>query len=165
MLLNCDAWKESWESPGLQGDQTSQSWRKSILIIHCKDWCWSSNTLATWFEELTHWKRPWCWERLKRQEEKGKTEDEMVGQNHWLNGCEFEQTPGDGEGRGSLMCCSPCSCKEPDMTLWLNNKALQSNKSLQDRDCRALNRALGSWAGSPVSPSVGTPALGFPVLI
>ena len=41
--------------------------RKSILNIHWKDWCWSwnSNTLATWCEELTHWKRPWCWERLK----------------------------------------------------------------------------------------------------
>ena len=35
--------------------------------MHWKDWCWSwsSNTLATWCKELTHWKRPWCWERLK----------------------------------------------------------------------------------------------------
>ena len=35
--------------------------------MHWKDWCWSwsSNTLATWCEEPTHWKRPWCWERLK----------------------------------------------------------------------------------------------------
>ena len=35
--------------------------------IHWKDWCWSwsSSTLATWCEELTYWKRPWCWERLK----------------------------------------------------------------------------------------------------
>ena len=50
----------------LQGDQTSQSQRKSILSIHWKDWCWSwsTNTLATWFEELTHWKRLWCWEGL-----------------------------------------------------------------------------------------------------
>ena len=41
--------------------------KKSVLNIHWKDWCWSwnSNTLATWCEELTHWKRPWCWERLK----------------------------------------------------------------------------------------------------
>ena len=40
----------------------NQSW-----IFHWKDWCWSwnSNTLATWCEELTHWKRPWCWEVLK----------------------------------------------------------------------------------------------------
>ena len=38
-----------------------------VLSVHWKDWCWSwkSNTLATWCEELTHWKRPWCWERLK----------------------------------------------------------------------------------------------------
>ena len=38
-----------------------------MLNSHWKDWCWScnSNTLATWCEELTHWKRPWCWERLK----------------------------------------------------------------------------------------------------
>ena len=40
---------------------------KSVLNIHWKDWCWSwsSDTLATWWEELTHSKRPWCWERLK----------------------------------------------------------------------------------------------------
>ena len=38
----------------------------SALNVHWKNWCWSwsSNTLATWCEELTHWKRPWCWERL-----------------------------------------------------------------------------------------------------
>ena len=67
MLLNCGIGEDSWESLGLQGDQTSQSYRKSVLDIHCKDWCWSwsSNGLATWCEELTHWKRPWCWERLK----------------------------------------------------------------------------------------------------
>ena len=41
--------------------------KESVLNIHWKDWGWSwnSNTLATWWEELTHWKRPWCWERLK----------------------------------------------------------------------------------------------------
>ena len=42
-----------------------------------------------------------------RQEEKGAAEDEMVGWHHWLNGHEFEQTQGDGEGQGSLACCSP----------------------------------------------------------
>ena len=50
------------------------------------------------------------------QEEKGPTEDEMVGWHHWHNAPEFEQTPGDSEGRGSLMCCSPWICKESDMT-------------------------------------------------
>ena len=59
--------EDSWESLGLQGDPTSPSSRKSVLNIYWKDWCWSwnSNTLATWWEELTHWKRSWCWERLK----------------------------------------------------------------------------------------------------
>ena len=38
-----------------------------LVTIHWKDWCcsWNSNTLASWREKLTHWKRPWCWERLK----------------------------------------------------------------------------------------------------
>ena len=41
--------------------------RRSVLSVLWKDWCWgwNSNTLATWCEELAHWKRPWCWERLK----------------------------------------------------------------------------------------------------
>ena len=41
--------------------------KKSVLNIHSKDWCWSwkSNTLVTWCEDLTHLKRPWCWQRLK----------------------------------------------------------------------------------------------------
>ena len=43
------------------------------------------------------------------------TEDEMVG-SHRLNGCEFEQTPGDGEGQGSLVCCSPWGRSESDTT-------------------------------------------------
>ena len=45
-----------------------------------------------------------------RQEEKGTTEDEMVGCHHWLNGHEFEQAPGIGDGQGSLACCSPWGC-------------------------------------------------------
>ena len=67
MLLNCDAGEDSWEYLGLQGYRTSPSYRKSVLNIHWKDWCWSwnSNTLATWCEQLTHLKRPWCWERVK----------------------------------------------------------------------------------------------------
>ena len=59
--------ENSWESLGLQGDPTSPSWRKSVLNIHWRDWCWSwnSNTLATWYKVPTHLKRPWCWGRLK----------------------------------------------------------------------------------------------------
>ena len=49
------------------------------------------------------------------------TEDEMVGWHHRLNGHEFEQTPEDGEGQGSLMCCSPWGRKESDTTERLNS--------------------------------------------
>ena len=61
-----------------------------------------------------------------RQEEKGTTEDEMVGWHHQLNGHEFEQTPGDDEGQGSLVCCSPWGCKESDVTERLNNKVKET---------------------------------------
>ena len=56
-----------------------------------------------------------------RQEEEGTTEDKMVGWHYQLNGHEFEQSLGDGEGQGSLACCSPWGLKEPDNTEWLNN--------------------------------------------
>ena len=61
------------------------------------------------------WKDPdagkdWRWE------EKGTTEDEMVGWHHQLNGHDFEQAPGVGEGQGGPVCCSPWGHKEPDMT-------------------------------------------------
>ena len=55
-----------------------------------------------------------------RQEEKGTTEDEMVGWHHWLYGHEFEQALGIGDGQGSLVCCSPWGFKESDTTEWLN---------------------------------------------
>ena len=50
------------------------------------------------------------------------TEDEMIGWHHQLNGHEFEQASGYGEGQEKLACCSPWSCKEWDMTEQLNNK-------------------------------------------
>ena len=55
-----------------------------------------------------------------RQEKKGTTEDEMAGWHHWLNGHEFEQALGVGDGQGSLAFCSPWGCKESEMTERLN---------------------------------------------
>ena len=55
-----------------------------------------------------------------KQEEKGMTEDEMAGWHHWLNGHEFEQTWGVGDGHGILAWCSPWGHKESDMIEWLN---------------------------------------------
>ena len=66
MLLNCGVGVDSWSPLDCKEIQPvhpkgNQSW------IHWRDWCWgwSYNPLATWCEEPTHWKRPWCWERLK----------------------------------------------------------------------------------------------------
>ena len=79
MLSNCGVGEDSWESLGLQGDPTSQSWRKSTLNIHWKDWCWSwsSSTLANWgksqlIEKCLDAGKDW------RQEERGQ-------RMRWLN--------------------------------------------------------------------------------
>ena len=71
MLLNCGVGEDSWEPLGLQGDPTRPSQRRAVLSVHWNDWCWSwnSSTLTIWWQELTHLKRPWCWERLKVGEE------------------------------------------------------------------------------------------------
>ena len=87
MLLNCGVGEDSWKSLGQQGDPTNPSENKSVLNIHWKDWCWSwnSNTLFTWREELTHWKRPWCWERLKvggEGDDRG-WDGRMASLTHW----------------------------------------------------------------------------------
>ena len=93
---------------------------KASLNIHWKHWCWSwsSNNLATWCEELTHLKRPWCWERLKAG-----GEGDNRGQDGWMANDISLSKLGDGEGQGSLVCCSPRDCKESDMTEWLNNNS------------------------------------------
>ena len=67
--------------PGLQGDPTSPFWRRSALGFLWREWCWSwnSSTLATSWEELTHWKRLRCWEGLGAG---GEGDDRM----RWLDG-------------------------------------------------------------------------------
>ena len=59
-------------------------------------------------------------EKNWRQHEKGTTEDETIWRYHWLDGHEFEQAPGAGDGQGSLVCCSPWGCKGLDTTVRLN---------------------------------------------
>ena len=100
---------------------TAKRSNQSILKeINCKDWVFIVRTGAEAeapilqppdSEELTHWKRSWCWEKLKAKEE-----GEMVRWHHWLDGHESEQTAGDREGQGILVCCSPRGHKESDTT-------------------------------------------------
>ena len=73
------------------------------------------------------------------QEEKGMTEDEMVGWHHWLDGHESEEAPGVGDGRGSLACCSAWCCKESDTTEQLNSHHRQNNH-FRDRKKNYLNK-------------------------
>ena len=71
MLLNCGVREDSWESLRLQR-RSGQLILKEVspeCSLEVLSWSWSSNSLATWCEELTHWKRPWCWERLKAEGE------------------------------------------------------------------------------------------------
>ena len=77
-----------------------------------------ADTIILWPPNVKNWliwKDPDA-EKDWRQEEKGTTEDEMVGWHHGLSGHEFEQALGIGDGQGSLVCCSPWGHKESDMT-------------------------------------------------
>ena len=64
-------WRRLFRVPWTERRSNQSILKRSVLGIHWKDWCWSwnSSTLATWCEELTHWKRLWCWERLKARGE------------------------------------------------------------------------------------------------
>ena len=86
-----------------------------------------------------------------RQEEKGTTEDEMVGWHHGLDGSESEQTPGVGDGQRSLACYSPWGHKESDMTEWLNWTEAEKCDWRQG-GCRAKEWQPWSATGSAPSP-------------
>ena len=121
MLLNCGAGEDSWESLGLQGYPPSPSQRKSVLISPGRTDA-EAETPILWPSDAKNWlfgKDPDAGKDWRR-EEKGKTEDEIVGWHHRLDGPEFEQALGVVDGQGSLMCCSPWGHKEADTTEWLN---------------------------------------------
>ena len=120
----------------------AENWRFSTVVLK-KTLFWRRRRRRLLREQGDHISQPWTFfgrtddeapilwpsvmkSRLTRkdpdagkywgQEENRATEDEIVGWHHGLNGHEFEQTPGDSEGRGSLACCSPWGCKESDTT-------------------------------------------------
>ena len=113
--------QDSWESLEQQGSKTSQSWRKSILNIHWKDGCWSwkSNPLATRCEQLTHWKRPWCWARLKAG---GEGDDR--GWDGWMASLTQWTWVWASSGRcwRTGKPCSPWGHEESDTTERLNSR-------------------------------------------
>ena len=108
MILNCGVGEDSWETLGLQEI-------KPVNPKGNRSWIFTGRTDAEaetpilWPSYVKSWLigkdsdvgRDWG------QEEKGMTEDEMVGWHHWLDGQEFEQASGVGDEQGSLACCSP----------------------------------------------------------
>ena len=121
MLLNCGVGEDSWESLGLQGGPTSPFWRRSALGFLWKEWCWSwnSSTLATSCEELTQWKRPWCWEGLGAG---GEGDDRgwdgwMASPTRWTW---VWVNSGSWWWTGRLTCCHSRGRKESDTTEHLN---------------------------------------------
>ena len=108
-------------------DPCSRWSEQTLLSVHPKGsqfWMFIGRTDAEaqtpilWLPDVKNqliWKDPDAGKDWRR--EKGTTEDEMIGWHHWLNGHEFEQTPGVGDGQGRLACCSR---KELDMTEQLN---------------------------------------------
>ena len=91
--------------------------KKPVLNIRWKDWGWSwnFNALATWWEKLSHLKRPWCWERLRAG---GQGDDRgwdgwMASPPQWTWVC---INSGVRDGQGGLACCSPWGHKKLDTT-------------------------------------------------
>ena len=121
MLLNCGAGEDSWDPLDCKGIQPvhpkgDQSWvfigrtnadaeAPILCITDAMNWLLGKDPDA---------RKDW------RQEEQGTTQDDMVGWHHWLDGHEFEQALGVGDGLGSLVCWSQGGCKESDTTKWLN---------------------------------------------
>ena len=129
MLLNCGFGEDSWESLDCKeikpvNSKGNQPWvfigwtdtetEASIL--------WPPDGESQLIRKDPNSGKDW------RQEEKGMTEDEMVGWHCQLDGHVFEQALGVSDGQGSLVCCSPCDHKDLDMTEWLNdNNSLSYN--------------------------------------
>ena len=80
------------------------------------------------------------------------TGNELVEWHHQLNGYEFEQALGDGEGQGSLECCRPCGCKESDMTVQLNDNNVLSNVGNKKSEKYSLPKIWDLWMNS-IPPS------------
>ena len=121
MLSNCGAGKDSWRVPC-----TARRFNQSILKEINPEYSLEGLKLklqsfghliqrANSLEKDSDAGKDWG------QEEKRVTENEMVAWHHQLNGHEFQQTPGDTEGQGSLACCSLWGCKQSATAHWLNN--------------------------------------------
>ena len=152
--------KTLWESLGLQGDQPinpkgTQSW----IFIGGADA--EAEAPILWISDVKTWplKETLMLGKIEGRRRRG-WQDEMVAWHHQLNGHEFKQAPGDGEGQGSLVCCRPWGWKESDTTEQLNNKisltGLQSGSLVKNLPASTENTGdEGSFPGLVRSPGQG----------
>ena len=120
ILLTCGILEDSWQSLDCKIQQVNPKGNQSWIFTGRTDA--EAETPVLWPPDVENrllGKDPDAGKDW-RQQEKGMTEDEMVGWHHQLDGHEFNQAPGVGEGQGSLACYSPWGCKELDTTEWLN---------------------------------------------
>ena len=121
MLWNCGVGEDSWESLGLKEIQpVHPKWDQSWVFIRRTDV--EAETPILWPPDVKSWL---IWKDPDTgkdwgQEEKGTTEDDLVGWHHWLEGHGFGWTPGVGDGQGGLACCDSWGRKESDTTERLN---------------------------------------------
>ena len=109
--------------------------RRSVVGVHWKDWYWSwnSNTLATWCEELTHLKRPWCWELLRAGEGDDRGWDGWMASPTWWTWVLVDSGSWWWTGRPGVL--QFMGCKESDTTErinWTEPKACYSRRCLQN---------------------------------
>ena len=129
MLFNCDAGEDSWDKP--VNPKGNQSW----IFIRRTDaeaespMLWPPDAKSQLNGKNSDVGKDWG------QEEKGTTEDEIVGWHHWLNGYVFEEALGDSEEIGNLACCSPWGHKQSDRTAWLYNNMYLTGVRLSEGAC------------------------------
>ena len=122
MLLNCGVGEDSWDPLECKEIKpVNPKWNQSWIFFGQTDA--KAEAPILWSPYAKSWlfrKYNWCWERLKAggKEENRGWDDEWC---HQLDGHEFEQAPGVGDGQESLACCSPLGRQESDTTEWLNN--------------------------------------------
>ena len=151
-MYGCESWiikkAECWRIDVLESSPIPQTAKRSnqSILKEIKSWIFigrpdaEAEARILWPPGLKSWliRKDSDTGKDWRRAEKRTTEDEMVGWHHQLNGHEFEQALGDGDGQGGLMCWSPWGRKEADMTEGLNNNKLPQN-------WLSINREFLKW--------------------
>ena len=139
-------WRRLLRVPGTTR-RSNQSIQMEIDTgCYWKDWCWSwnSSALATWCEELTHWKRPWSWERVKVEE--GDNRNEMVGWHHQFIGPKFEWALRVGDEQGSWCAAVRGVTKSRTwLSDWTEQKLLSSCESNSVSFSKPPRKTLSVW--------------------